>query len=353
MDWYRVTWPLVRLLDPETAHGLALRAVTLGLPPLPPPPARPRLATTLWGLDFANPLGLAAGFDKDAKAPRQLLKLGFGHVEVGGVTPRPQPGNPKPRLFRLDPDRAVINRMGLNSEGADAVARRLGMAHPKGVVGVNLGANKDSPDRIADYESCFRRLHGLADYFTVNVSSPNTPGLRDLQAVDALRDLFSRLFAARDALTAAGARPTPLLLKLSPDLDPGDAEVIAETALDLGIDGLVIANTTLARPDALLDRQRGEAGGLSGAPLMAPSTALLARLHRHTGGRIPLIGVGGVSSAEDAYAKIQSGASLVQLYTALVFQGPGLVARILTGLDNLLERDGFSSVGDAVGSKAG
>ncbi len=295
---------------------------------------------------------MAAGFDKDAEVADRLLGLGFGFVEVGSITPRPQPGNPRPRMFRLVRDRALINRLGFNSAGAAQAAASLRRLRTRsgGVIGVNLGRNKDSADAGEDYAAGVAAFAGLADYLVINVSSPNTPGLRALQDRAQLEALLRRVQAALPA-EGAGRRP-PLLLKIAPDLTPEDRRDIAAVALAQGLDGLIVSNTTIARPEGLRGRWRGETGGLSGAPLFAPSTALLAEMYRLTGGKLPLIGVGGVSSGAEAYAKIRAGASLVQLYTGLVYEGPGLIARILTDLAKLLERDGFASVADAVGTAA-
>ncbi len=348
-DLFALIRPVLRRLPAETARDLTMRALEAGLGRLGagrPEPDPPILAQRLWGLDFPNPVGLAAGYDKDGHAPDALLRLGFGFVEIGTVTPRPQPGNPKPRVFRLEEDEAVINRMGFNSAGLDAVAARLSRRARSGIVGLNLGANRGSADAGADYADGIRRGAGLADYLVVNVSSPNTPGLRDLQARAALESLLRRLTQAR---AEVGGR-APLLLKIAPDLTAAERGDIAEVALAAGIDGLIVANTTLDRPAGLKSRRAAEAGGLSGRPLLAPSTALLAEMRRLTQGRLPLIGVGGVGSAADAYEKIRAGASLVQLYTALVFAGPGLVGRIRRGLAGLLRQDGFASVAQAVGA---
>jgi dihydroorotate dehydrogenase len=348
---YRLIRPALRRLPPEAAHELTLRALELGAVRFlgesagrePDPPA---LAQRLWGLDFPNPVGLAAGYDKDSRVPGAMLQLGFGFVEVGTVTPRPQPGNPKPRLFRLEEDRAIINRMGFNSGGLDAVVARLSKRARSGIVGVNLGRNRDTEDAAADYAEGVLRTARLADYLVVNVSSPNTPGLRELQGREILATLLQRLMRAREE---AGRR-VPLLVKIAPDLTLEERQDIAQVALDTGIDGLIVSNTTVARPD-LVSRHAQEAGGLSGRPLLAPSTALLADMYRLSGGRLPLIGVGGIASAADAYAKIRAGASLVQLYTALVFSGPDLVGQIKSGLAGLLQRDGFGSIAEAVGTE--
>jgi len=342
---YRLVRPLLWALPPETAHELTLRALAMG-PAGAAPPDPPSLAQTLWGRRFPNPLGLAAGFDKDARVPDAVLALGFGFTETGTVTPLPQPGNPKPRVFRLTQDEALINRLGFNSRGLDAAVARLAARRRRGIVGVNLGKNRDSAEAGADYAEGVRRTAALADYLVVNVSSPNTPGLRDLQARGQLEALLDRVL---DARRHSGAAP-PLLVKIAPDLDPEQCADIAAAALAAGIDGIVVGNTTTARPRGLRSAAAGEAGGLSGRPLFARSTEVLAEMYRLTGGRLPLIGTGGVASAADAYAKIRAGASLVQVYTALVYHGPGLVGRIKRGLAALLARDGFADIAAAVGA---
>ncbi len=343
----RIGLAALRRFDPETAHGLALRALRAGLAPLPGPVTTPRLATTLAGLELPNPVGLAAGFDKNAEAAAPLQRAGFGFVEVGAATPRPQPGNPKPRLFRLTEDAAVINRFGFNNDGAEAIAARLA-ARPRLVpVGLNLGANKDSADRAEDYCTVLRIAGPAADFATVNVSSPNTERLRELQGKAALADLLTRVLAARDA---AGLT-LPVFVKIAPDLDAAGIEDMAAVVNGLpDLAGIIATNTTLAR-DGLTSRHRGEAGGLSGQPLFDRSTRVLARISALTGK--PVIGVGGIGSAEQAYQKIRAGASAVQLYSALVYSGLGLVADIARGLDRLLARDGFASVAEAVGSGRG
>jgi dihydroorotate dehydrogenase len=345
--------PLFRLLPPEAAHDATIRALALGLGGRSAASADPALRTRVWGLDFPNPVGLAAGFDKNARVPDAMLRLGFGFVEVGSVTPRPQPGNAKPRVFRLPEDRAVINRYGFNNDGLERVAARLRRRRGRpGIVGVNLGKNRDTLDAASDYIAGIAATAALADYLVVNVSSPNTPGLRDLQRKSELTALAARLI---DACRAAcrnlpGQRPPPpLLLKIAPDLTGSDLEDIAAVALSSGIDGVIVSNTTVTRPPVLKGAHAHEPGGLSGRPLFGPSTAVLKALFRLTAGRLPLVGVGGVSSGADAYAKIRAGASLVQLYTALVYQGPGLAARITHELSGLLRRDGFPSVSAAVG----
>jgi dihydroorotate dehydrogenase len=355
-------------LPPETAHGATIRLTRLfgGFFP-PAPPDDPRLSVAALGRLFPNPVGLAAGFDKDALVPGAMARFGFGFVECGTVTPRPQRGNPRPRLFRLAEDGAVINRMGFNNGGMEAAARNLAHSRGDGITGINIGANKDSADRIADYVQAFARLAQLADYVTVNVCSPITPGLRGLQNREELTKLLVLLIAARENLPrarsadgggsrssacdakAGGGNQIPLLLKIAPDLDEAALDEIAEVVLVSGIDGMIVSNTMLARP-ALQSIHRGEVGGLSGRPLFAPSTAILKAMRRRVGGRIVLIGVGGIESGADAYAKIRAGASLVQLYTALAYRGPGLVARIKRELLECLVRDGFSTVGEAVGA---
>ncbi len=341
----RVGLLALRRIDPETAHGLALKALHTGFAPLPGPVRAPRLAVRLAGLDLPNPVGLAAGFDKNATALGPLMRAGFGFLEVGAATPRPQPGNPRPRLFRLAEDRAAINRFGFNNDGADAIAARLA-ARPSGIpVGLNLGANKDSDDRAADFARVLRTCGPHADFATVNVSSPNTEKLRDLQGADALRGLLAGVMEARSDL----ARPLPVFLKIAPDLTDAEIAEIAAVAMDAGVDAIIATNTTLSR-DGLRSPARDQAGGLSGAPLFARSTRVLARLSGETGGALPLIGVGGIGSAEDAYAKIRAGATAVQLYTAMVYQGLSLAAGIAQGLDALLARDGFDNVAEAVGT---
>ncbi len=343
---YDLAAAALRRLDPETAHGLTLAALKAGWGPRARAPADPILATRLAGLELPHPIGLAAGFDKDARVPRAMLAAGFGFVECGTATPRPQGGNPRPRLFRLSQDRAVINRMGFNNAGLEAFAARLA-ARRGGVVGANIGAGRDSPDRVADYVAGLTRLWGLCDYFTLNVSSPNTPGLREMQGCGALADLLGAIKEARAGLVG---RRSPIFLKVAPDLGDGEAAGIVEAATAFGLEGLIVSNTTTARPEGLRGAHRGEAGGLSGAPLMDLSTRLLREFHQAAGGRLALIGVGGVASGADAYAKIRAGAGAVQLYSALVFQGPGLILRIRRELADLLRADGFTAVAQAVGA---
>jgi dihydroorotate dehydrogenase len=350
---YRLAWPALRLIDPEKAHRLTIEALKYGLGRKRALPDDPVLATRVFGLDFSNPIGLAAGFDKHAEVIDATFAFGFGFIEAGTVTPKPQPGNPGKRLFRLEEDEAVINRFGFNSEGLTAFTERLAQRrnspHVRGIVGANVGKNRETEDAAADYELGVAAVAPFADYIVVNVSSPNTPGLRGLQARGPIEELLRRTLAARDNAAPDPAYRPPLLAKVGPDLDDGQLRDIAEVALATGIDGLIIGNTTLARPATLKSRDRAEAGGLSGRPLMTPSTECLRQMYRFTEGRLPIIGCGGVASGADAYAKIRAGASLVQLYTALVFHGPGLVATIKRDLAELLRADGFSHVGEAVG----
>ena len=350
---YPLIRPVLRRLAPEAAHAITVRALEAGLGRFmtdraarqPDPPI---LAQRLWGLDFPNPVGLAAGFDKDARVAEAMRGFGFGFVEIGTVTPRPQPGNPKPRLFRLEEDQAIINRMGFNSGGLDAAIDRLHRRRHTGIVGVNLGKNRDSGDAVADYAEGIRQAAAVADYLVVNVSSPNTPGLRDLQRRASLQGLLVPLLRTRDE----SHRRVPLLVKIAPDLTPQEREDLAVVAISTGIDGLIVSNTTVDRPVGLVSPYATKSGGLSGRPLFAPSTALLADMYRLTAGRLPLIGVGGVGSAAEAYQKIRAGACLVQLYTALVFAGPSLVTRMKDGLAELLRADGFTCVAEAVGAGA-
>ena len=332
-------------LDAETAHHLTIRILKAGLGPKVDLDT-PRLAIDVAGLSFPNPLGLAAGFDKNAEAPNAALDMGFGFVEVGAVTPRPQPGNPRPRVFRLRADAGVINRYGFNNDGLDVVAARLKARERRGIVGVNLGANKDSEDRTEDYVQGVIALAGLVDFFTVNISSPNTPGLRALQGKSTLEELMRRVLAARDA-AAAG---TPVFLKIAPDLADEDKVDIADVAKAMELDALIISNTTIARAPNLRSARAEETGGLSGKPIFAMSTALLREFYRAIGKDVSLIGVGGVSTARDAYEKILAGASLVQLYTSLVYEGPGLPSRILKELPSFLNADGFTTIYEAVGA---
>ena len=338
----------LHVLDPEDAHLATIAALKAGLGPRAPAEDA-ALSINLAGMRLPNPVGLAAGFDKNAEVAGAMLAAGFGFVECGTVTPQPQAGNPRPRLFRLAEDRAVINRMGFNNQGLERFAANLGRggAGEKGLVGANIGANKDAADRIGDYLTGLTRLWGLADYFTVNVSSPNTPGLRALQSGAALTELLGRVGEARAAL----AGHAPVFLKVAPDLEDAEIEAIADAIAAVQLDGVVVGNTTLSRPDSLVSRHRSQAGGLSGAPLMALSTTVLARFHVAARGRFALIGVGGIASGADAYAKIRAGASAVQLYSALAYQGPGLVTAIRRDLAARLAADGFATLTEAVGAR--
>jgi dihydroorotate dehydrogenase len=343
--------PLMRLLPPEAAHRATIRALAGGLAPRQNALDPPSLKLVLWRREFPNPIGLAAGFDKDAEVPDAMLGFGFGFVEIGTVTPRPQPGNPKPRLFRLIEDEAVINRLGFNSQGLKAAAARLAARRGRtGIVGANIGKNRDTADDIGDYVQGVTALAPLADYLSVNISSPNTPGLRELQRKSNVSRLIERLLKAR--ASAVPRNPPPLLVKIAPDLSDEERADLADVAMSSGIDGLIIGNTTVARPPSLRSPLAHEPGGLSGPPLLIPSTELLAEMYQLTGGKLPIIGVGGIASGADAYRKIRAGASLVQLYTALVFHGPGLVQRIKRELAALLARDGFTSIAAATGADA-
>lgn len=341
MSIYSIIRPLVFTVEAERAHRLSLTAVKL-FGPEPTAPDAPDLASRVAGLDFPSPVGLAAGYDKDAEVPVQMLGMGFGFVEVGTLTPLPQGGNPQPRLFRLVEDAAVINRMGFNNGGQEAAIPRLSAAQGHGIIGVNIGANKDAVDRIADYATGIRQMAPVASYLTVNISSPNTPGLRALQDESALTELLS---AVNEARPAGGP---PVFLKVAPDLEAADIDAIARLSAGM-VDALIVSNTTISRPD-LKSGLSGESGGLSGAPLQGLAQQRMIDFAKATGGAMPLIGAGGIASAEDAYARIRAGASLIQLYSALVYEGPGLARRINAGLSRLLARDGFENVAQAVGA---
>jgi len=342
---YTLIRPFLMAMDAEDAHGLTIKALKKGWIKGQMSEDDPILRTRLGPLDLPNPIGLAAGFDKNAEVMDAMLGLGFGFVEAGTITPKAQAGNPRPRIFRLKEDKAVINRLGFNNGGLEIAALRMAArAGNPGSVGANVGANKDAEDRVADYEAGIRRLASLATYLTINISSPNTPGLRALQSRSALEDLLRRSIAARGENTA------PIFLKIAPDLTEEDRGDIADVALNSGIDGLIISNTTIDRPGHLKSVNAKETGGLSGAPLMGPSTEVLADIYKRTTGQLPIIGVGGVASAADAYTKIRAGASAVQLYTALIYQGPGLVQKMKKDLASFLRRDGFSTVNEAVGA---
>lgn len=341
---YALLRPALFLLDAESAHRFALASLKV-LPLSGTDRCDGPLATEVAGLRFPNPLGMAAGFDKDGEVPDALLGVGFGFAEVGSITPLPQAGNPKPRLFRLREDEAVINRMGFNNGGAEQAVERLARRHGRpGIVGINIGANKDSADRIADYATMARLMAPLASYLAVNVSSPNTPGLRALQDEGALTALLDAVLEAR------GAAAVPVFLKVAPDLEPADVEAIARIAVDKALGGLIVSNTTISRPQ-LKSRHAGESGGLSGAPLKALALTRLRDFRKATGGQVPLVGVGGIASAEDAWERIRAGASLVQLYSAMAYAGPGIARTITRGLEGLMKRDGFATIAEAVGSE--
>jgi dihydroorotate dehydrogenase len=352
IDLYPLLKPALPLLDAETGHRLALWALRNGLAPTDKGADDPLLRCRLLGFDLSNPIGLAAGFDKNAVAIDAAQSLGFGLIEIGGVTPRPQAGNPRPRLFRLEEDNAVINRMGFNNLGMVEIARRLALRDRKrGVVGVNLASNSDSTDPATDFDRLVETFTPIADYLTVDISCPNTPNGKVFQQRQPLEGLLARLMSTRARVAqAAGIKPPPMLIKSAPDLTAQERSDIAEVALASGIDGMIVSNTTIARPDSLRSRHVGERGGLSGRPIFDMSTRLLGEMYALTRGRLPLIGVGGIASGADAYAKIRAGASAVQLYSALVFAGPKLVRRIKDELAACLRRDGFASLQDAVGT---
>ena len=360
----RLARPLLRALDPEDAHGMAIKMLKFA--PLPSAPRDDnRLASRVFGLNFPNPVGIAAGFDKNAEVPDALLRVGFGFVEVGTITPKPQPGNPRPRLFRLDADYGVINRLGFNSQGADAVLMRLaaraapsrqsdpgGGAGQARIVGINVGANKDSPDRTADYVRLIERFAAVASYVTVNISSPNTPGLRNLQQASVLDDLLARVIDARNRV-APTAGPTPVLLKIAPDLSLSDLDDVVGIARSRGVDGMIVGNTTVARPRTLRDtKTAAEAGGLSGRPLAALADRMLAETYVRVEDVFPLIGAGGIDSGDSALAKMRAGASLIQVYSGLVFRGLGLIAEIKAVLAAALDRSGHDILNDFIGADA-
>jgi dihydroorotate dehydrogenase len=344
--------PLLRWFDPEDAHRLAIQGLRL-LPPMRPRPDDAKLAVRAFGLNFPNPIGMAAGFDKSAEAPDALLRLGFGFVEIGTVTPKPQAGNPRPRLFRLERDEAVVNRMGFNNDGAEAVLRRLaGRAHLGGIVGVNVGANKDSADRVADYVKLIETFAPVASYFTVNVSSPNTPGLRNLQQAAALDDLLAKVIDARERVRQ-NAGDSPVLLKIAPDLSLTELDDVVHIARSRRVDGMIVANTTVARPSTLREQSRAkEQGGLSGRPLFRLSTRMVAETYVRAEGAFPLVGVGGIDSGGAALTKIRAGASLIQLYSSLIYKGLGLVDDIKNDLASTLLRTGRNSLSEIVGADA-
>jgi dihydroorotate dehydrogenase len=348
IDSFDLARPLILRLPPEMAHRLTIFGLKLGLGGLSRTPDDPILAIERFGLRFSNPIGLAAGFDKNGEVVEPMLRLGFGFVEIGTVTPHPQEGNPKPRIVRLPAQRAVINRLGFNNRGLESAAGRMALRQeaadrPAGWIGGNIGRNKDSTDAVADYVRGAERLSPVVDYLTVNVSSPNTPGLRSLQSRGALTELLTAVKAAR-------VRAVPVLVKIAPDLDETGLKDVARAAADTGIDGIIVSNTTIERPAGLPRDLAAQTGGLSGPPLFPLATEILRRMYRLTEGGIPLIGVGGIASADDAYVKIRAGASLLQLYTALIFEGPGLIRRLKAGLAARLESDGFGRLEDAIGA---
>lgn len=351
---FKYTKPLFHAMDPETAHTVSICAMKNGICPYLPANDDARLKVTLWDRQFPNPVGLAAGFDKNAEVIGPMLNIGFGFVEVGTVTPKPQEGNPRPRIFRDPPHEAVINRMGFPNKGLDVFKKNIEKfleqkPRPTGLVGINIGMNKDQKDPAKDYCKLLRNLGSYGDYFTINISSPNTPGLRNLQQREHLMELMTQVKEVRSK-SCDKTFPPPLLVKLAPDLDNAQQEELAQTALDAGIDGLILTNTTLERPDFLLEKFRSEIGGLSGKPLTQKSTEIIRNFYKLTKGKIPIIGVGGISNGKDAYEKIKAGASLVQLYSALVYHGPEVINQINDELLSLIERDGFKSIKDVIGT---
>lgn len=351
LDVFTLAKPFLYVLPPETAHNVAICALRKDL--LPPVKIRqyPELSQDILGINFKNPVGLAAGFDKNAVAVNSLLKQGFGFVEAGTVTPLPQPGNPKPRIFRLSADEAIINRLGFNNNGLEEFVKNFSRRDPAlGIAGANIGKNKDTKNASDDYVPGFKAVYPLADYITVNISSPNTKGLRDLQKKEALSELLAELAKARSDAILKHRKRVPIFLKIAPDIDRGECENISESVLLYGIDGLIVSNTTISRPGLLSKQNSGEEGGLSGAPLFTLSTKVLTEMYKLTSGKIPIIGVGGISSAQDAYDKIRAGATLVQVYSALIYQGFGLVRRINDELPVFLARDGFKNISEAIGT---
>ncbi|MBT5648337.1 MAG: quinone-dependent dihydroorotate dehydrogenase [Rhodospirillaceae bacterium] len=349
-DIHSLLLPLLRLLPPEAAHTLSIRGLKWGMGPKDRTPDDPVLATSVWGLDFRNPIGLSAGFDKGAEVPDAMLAAGFGFVEAGTVTPLPQPGNPKPRVFRLSEDSAVINRLSFNGTGlAPYVGRISKREKGLGPFGANIGKNKATEDGAADYEICVEAVAPYVDYLVANVSSPNTPGLRAMQGREILKDMLVRVLDARARAVPDVAKRPPLIVKIAPDLDDDERADIAAVILETGVDGMTVANTTVQRPDHMTDGQTQEAGGMSGAPLFPIALQIVGDMYRRTGGKVPIIGCGGVASGAEAYAMIRAGASLIQLYSALVYHGPALIPRIKRELETLLKRDGFAHISDAVG----
>ncbi|MBL8567073.1 MAG: quinone-dependent dihydroorotate dehydrogenase [Hyphomicrobiaceae bacterium] len=351
MSLFSLARPVLFALAPEDAHELTLKSLERGIYRRDNRTDPPSLAVTVGGLKFPNPVGIAAGFDKDARVPDAVLGLGCGFAEIGTVTPLPQAGNPRPRVFRLLEDNAVVNRLGFNNQGHAAAKARLAARRPAGIVGVNIGANKDASDRTGDYVRGLETFYDLASYFTINISSPNTPGLRDLQAPAALDELLGRVMAARDRKISAGGTRRPVFVKVAPDVAIEDIPAIADRIAAHGVDALAVSNTTLART-GLSSPHAAEAGGLSGRPLFARSTAMLARFHQALGGRVPLIGIGGIDSGETALAKIEAGARLIQLYTGLIYEGPELIGRIKNHLAAAVRQAGVGSIADLTGRKA-
>ena len=345
--------PALLAFDPERAHQMSIQALEKGLHPRDTAPNDPRLSVTVAGLQFPNPVGIAAGFDKDARVPDAVLAMGCGFAEIGTVTPLPQGGNPQPRVFRLIRDRAVINRLGFNNEGHRAALARLEARRARqGIVGINIGANKESADRTGDYVAGVDAFCALASYFTVNISSPNTPGLRDLQAPEALDELLTRVMAARERHTAAGTPRRPIIVKIAPDIADEDIDPVCDRLLAHKVDAIAVSNTTLARPDLADAATAKETGGLSGRPLFHRSTVMLARVHRATGGAVPLVGIGGIDSPAAALAKIEAGATLIQLYTGLIYEGAGLIGRIKSHLADHARAHGLASIGEAAGRRS-
>ncbi len=349
---FELARPLLFALDPEQAHELTLKSLEAGVYPRPSVADDPRLTVSIWDMALPNPFGIAAGFDKDARVPAAVLGMGFGHAEIGSVTPRPQDGNPRPRIFRLVRDKAMINRLGFNNGGHAAALARLQAARLKGVVGINVGANKDAADRAADYVAGIKAFYDVASYFTVNISSPNTPGLRDLQAPAALDDLVGRVLEARAEMMAAGKPRRAVVVKLAPDIAEADLEPVVEVLVRRGVDGIAVSNTTLARPGLGETSLAAEAGGLSGRPLFHRATVVLARVYGLTGGKIPLIGIGGIDSGAAAIAKLEAGATLLQLYTGLVYEGPGLLDRMKRDIKAVLDREKLSGLSELTGRRA-
>ncbi len=354
MGLFDLARPALFTVAPERAHKLSIAALKSGLLPAAAPAADSRMEATVGGLTFPNPLGLAAGYDKNAEVPDAILKLGFGFTEVGTITPRAQPGNPKPRMFRLEAEKGVINRLGFNNEGHKAAIQRLrDRRHRGGIVGVNIGANKDSEDFVADYEKGIDAFYELASYFTANISSPNTPGLRNLQAGDALQILLERIFARVEENAAKSGETVPVFLKIAPDLEKPEMDEIARVVIDSKLSGLIVSNTTLDRDMLKHKRHAHEAGGLSGKPLFEKSTRALAQMYYRLGNAIPLIGVGGICDTHDAIRKIEAGATLIQLYSGLVYAGPCLPSTIVRGLGQHLDQTGSANISDLVGTKVG